>query len=173
MTYTRPIDFDSVPSLYTVLFAFHQHRPRSRLSPLLGRIAALTIYAGVCCYRQSSVVCLSVIADSPAKNRWTDPDVGPGVKWGGPEEPCVRWGSTSRHVNGQLFLRAKRGGKDMYGSKYTQSNSAGGADERVWCGCWLGCTRRGAYWRHLANTTKPSMWAGDAALCQTTLTICY
>jgi len=26
-----------------------------------------------------------------------------------------------------------------------------------------------AHWRHLADTTEPSMWSGDAALCQITL----
>jgi len=31
----------------------------------------------------------------------------------------------------------------------------------------------GAHWRHLANTTEPSMYGGDAALCQITLTTCY
>ena len=31
----------------------------------------------------------------------------------------------------------------------------------------------GAHWRHLANTTKPSVCCGDAALCQITLTTCY
>jgi len=30
----------------------------------------------------------------------------------------------------------------------------------------------GARWRHLANTTEPSMCGGDAALCQITLTTC-
>jgi len=30
-----------------------------------------------------------------------------------------------------------------------------------------------AHWRHLANTTKPSVGCGDAALCQITLTTCY
>jgi len=29
-----------------------------------------------------------------------------------------------------------------------------------------------AHWRHLANTTEPSMCGGDAALCQITLTTC-
>jgi len=27
----------------------------------------------------------------------------------------------------------------------------------------------GAHWRHLANTTEPSMFGGDEALCQITL----
>ena len=32
----------------------------------------------------------------------------------------------------------------------------------------------GAHWRHLANTTEPSMCGGDATLCQITLTTyCY
>jgi len=30
----------------------------------------------------------------------------------------------------------------------------------------------GADWRHLKNTTEPSMCGGDAALCQITLTTC-
>ena len=29
------------------------------------------------------------------------------------------------------------------------------------------------HWRHLANTTEPSVCCGDAALCQITLTTCY
>jgi len=31
---------------------------------------------------------------------------------------------------------------------------------------------QGAYWRHLANTTKLCMCIGDVALCQITSTIC-
>jgi len=31
----------------------------------------------------------------------------------------------------------------------------------------------GVHWRHLANTTEPSMCGGDAVLCQITLTTCY
>jgi len=30
-----------------------------------------------------------------------------------------------------------------------------------------------AHWRHLANTTEPSVCGGDAALCQITLTTCF
>ena len=30
----------------------------------------------------------------------------------------------------------------------------------------------GAHWRHLKNTTEPSMCGGNAALCQITLTTC-
>jgi len=32
---------------------------------------------------------------------------------------------------------------------------------------------QGAHWRHLKNTTEPSMCGGDAALCQITLTTCF
>jgi len=32
---------------------------------------------------------------------------------------------------------------------------------------------RGAYWRHLANTTEPSVCGDDAALCQITFTTCF
>jgi len=31
----------------------------------------------------------------------------------------------------------------------------------------------GAHWRHLANTIKPPVCCGDAALCQITLTTCH
>jgi len=31
----------------------------------------------------------------------------------------------------------------------------------------------GAHWRHLKNTTEPSLCGGDAALCQVTLTTCF
>jgi len=34
------------------------------------------------------------------------------------------------------------------------------------------CIRRGAHWRHLANTTETSMFGGNASLCQITLTTC-
>jgi len=31
----------------------------------------------------------------------------------------------------------------------------------------------GAYWRHLTNTTEPSVCCGDVTLCQITLTTCF
>jgi len=31
----------------------------------------------------------------------------------------------------------------------------------------------GAHWRNLVNTVEPPVCAGDAALCQTTLTTCF
>jgi len=31
----------------------------------------------------------------------------------------------------------------------------------------------GEHWRHLANTTEPSVFVGDAAFCQITLTAYY
>ena len=42
---------------------------------------------------------------------------------------------------------------------------------------WVGPRKRvlgaGAQWRHLANTSEPSMFDGNAAFCQITLTTCY
>jgi len=38
---------------------------------------------------------------------------------------------------------------------------------------FLGFYICGAHWRHTATTTEPSMYGGDAALCQITLTTCY
>jgi len=47
----------------------------------------------------------------------------------------------------------------------------------IWDDEWGGsrepCIRRGAHWRHLANTIEPSVCGGDMALCQITLTTCY
>ena len=37
----------------------------------------------------------------------------------------------------------------------------------------FGFVYMGAHWRHLANTTEPSMCGGNAALCQITVTNCY
>jgi len=36
----------------------------------------------------------------------------------------------------------------------------------------FGFLHMGSHWRHLANTSEPSMCGGDAALCQITLTTC-
>jgi len=46
-------------------------------------------------------------------------------------------------------------------------------------GMWTQVGRRkhvlggAAHWRHLANTIEPSMFGGDAALCQIVLTTCF
>ena len=37
----------------------------------------------------------------------------------------------------------------------------------VWCRC-----RLGAYWRHMANTSEPSVCSGNVASCKITLTSC-
>jgi len=34
------------------------------------------------------------------------------------------------------------------------------------------CPHGRAHWRHLENTTEPSVCSGDAVLCQITLTTC-
>jgi len=35
------------------------------------------------------------------------------------------------------------------------------------------CPHGRTHWRHLANTFEPSVFCGDAVLCQVTLTICF
>ena len=65
-----------------------------------------------------------------------------------------------------IFLN-QDGGRLMTGhvrSRHTQSDSAGdrtGTDGD-----------RGAYWHHLTNTIEPSVFGGDAALCQITFSTC-
>ena len=38
---------------------------------------------------------------------------------------------------------------------------------------FLSCYICGAHWSHPANTTEPSVYGSDAALCQITLTTCF
>jgi len=59
-------------------------------------------------------------------------------------------------------------------AQYTCPVMSGGtqSDSAVLCGCQMRCTRWGAHWRNMANTTEPSVCGDDAALCQITLTIC-
>jgi len=38
---------------------------------------------------------------------------------------------------------------------------------------WWAFIRCGSHWRHLANTTEPSVCGDNVALCQMTLTTCY
>jgi len=45
-----------------------------------------------CCYRPSSLVCLSICHSSETcKNGWTDRDAVWVVDSGGPKKPCIRW----------------------------------------------------------------------------------
>jgi len=53
-----------------------------------------------CCYRPSSVVCLSVGLSvchnsEPCKNGWTGQDDVSVEDSGGSNKPCIRWGSRS------------------------------------------------------------------------------
>ena len=43
---------------------------------------------------------------------------------------------------------------------------------RLWRKCALPCGHMWAHWRHVANTTEPSVCGGDAVLYQITLTTC-
>ena len=60
---------------------------------------------------------------------------------------------------------------DMLGGRYTQSDSARAEPIRYGCRFW--CTKWGANWRNLANTSEPSECGADAALCQIILTTCF
>ena len=65
----------------------------SSLSSSLGRMAVLLKLDVVSCYRQSSVVCLSVCHDhQPCTKGWTHQYVIRHVHSGGPKEPRIRWG---------------------------------------------------------------------------------
>jgi len=72
-------------------------------------LTTLTTYiAAVCCYRPSSVVCLSICwsachTSEPCKNGWTDRHTVWVEDSGGPREPCIRWGSRSPHGKRQFW----------------------------------------------------------------------
>jgi len=82
---------------------------------------------------------------------------------------CVLDGGPDPAYEGAI-LRAKRGWHraypDMSAGRHTQSDSAGGRTGRA-------VVDGNAHWRHLANTTEPSMYCDDVALCQIILTTCF
>ena len=47
---------------------------------------------------------------------------------------------------------------------------SGGSTGTVYMPIW--CTRWGGHWRHLANTTEPSVCGSNAAFCEIALTTC-
>jgi len=75
-----------------------------------------TYVDAACCYRPSSVVCLSVglsvswsvTRSEPCKNGWTDRDVLWVVDSDGPKKPCVRWGVQIPVGKGQFWGRKGR-----------------------------------------------------------------
>jgi len=109
----------------------------------------------------------------PCKNGKKDWDAVWDMDSGGPNELCITWGCRSPHVKVPFW------GQKWAGPGHAQacptvdilSDSAGGRTSTVQMP--IGCTRYGAHWRHLANTTEPSVCGGDAALCEITLTTCY
>ena len=96
---------------------------------LLGCIAAIANVDAVYCYRQSSVVCLSVCLSAghvhePCKNGGTDPDADWRIDSGGPKEPCIRWVQIQIPQGKGQFLVVVRPieteaaeGNDKWGSK--------------------------------------------------------
>jgi len=88
---------------------------------------------------------------------WSRCHLGCGCGWA---QGDIRWVSRSPHT--EALLRGKC-------SRYTQSYAPRGSTGTLQMP--FGCTRLGAYWRHLANTIEPSMCGSDVALY--TLTTCY
>jgi len=84
---------------------------------------------------------------------WTLVDPRNHVLDGGPD-PHMR----------RAILRAKRGQTrtclDMSGGRYIQNDSAGGRTSMMKMP--IGCTKWGAHWRHLVNTTELSVCDGMA-----------
>jgi len=70
------------------------------LQPFLGRIARTMYVDAVYCYRPSSLVCHT---SEPCKNGWTDRDAVWVMDLGGTNKPCIRWGFTSRDVEGKFW----------------------------------------------------------------------
>ena len=142
---------------------------------LLGRITVLYVNAAYC-YRVSSVVCLSVcrsVCRETCRNGWTDPGAVWVVDSGGPNEPCIKWGS--RSTCKAAILKGKGRpiltymDRELVKNGWTDRNAVRNVDLD---GPKETCVRWGAHWRHLANTTEPSMCCGGAACCQITLTTC-
>ena len=88
------------------------------------------------------------------------------VDLGGPKELPIRWGPDPLRQRGN-FEGKKSPAQDMPGhvqrSVYSKRLSRG--QYRYGVDASWGVPDWGAYWRHLANTVKPSMCSGIAALC--------
>jgi len=109
---------------------------------------ALTLTSWICACIQDTVV------DSGGLNETYILD--------GVQIPTCEWANLRGNWLAQDMPRNVLLGKIIY--------SAG--TEPVLCGCRLECFTN-ARWRHLANTTEPSVCGGDAALSEITLTACF
>jgi len=118
------------------------------------------------CYRPRSVVCrLSVCLSvchscEPCKNGWTDRD--------------AVWVEDYINLRFTYLLTRERGGPLQ---SIAVSCAITAAPMRcLWdlvsVGPKKACIRWSAHWRHLANTTEPSMCSDDAACCQIAFTTC-
>jgi len=81
---------------------------------------------------------VSVTIVSPAKQQ--------NVDFGGPKEPCIRWGSRSSHTKGQIWEPKEAGlwhARKCLCGRYTRNDSADGRIDtlRMPTGVyWMGCT---------------------------------
>jgi len=92
-----------------------------------------------------------------------------------PKNHCIRWGSRPPHVKEQFWWRKGAGHARICLACPLLSHPKGlskGQQHRcvVRCGWQLGCTKRGAHRRNLANTVEPSVCCGDGTSCQITFT---
>ena len=116
-------------------------------------------------------VCLSVCHyREPCKNEWTDQD----VVW---DVDTVRSRNNvlDKRTDEGTILRAKSGRPSTCRThqvvsilKAIQQGAA-----LVWYRRRLGCTRWGAHWCNLVNTTEPFVCGGEAALRQISMNTCY
>jgi len=110
----------------------------------------------------------------PCKNRWTDRDAVWVVDSGGPRNNVL---GVSRSSCEGAILRGK--GRPIVEYRDPLPWAVHKRLNRSSCCLGYGlelaqaCIRLGAHWRHLENTSEPSICGGNASFCQITLTTCY
>jgi len=162
----------------SVYGVYHWRHLKNTTEPsMCGGDAALCQITFTTCYvyRPSSVVCLSVCHDIASPAKTAEPIEMPfRMKTRVWVQGTVCWmGSISRHIREAIFTGKVADPTHAWTCstvdilKVTRQGA-----EPVRCGRRLGCTRWGAHWRNLANTTELSACVGNAALCQITLSTC-
>ena len=142
---------------------------------------------GVNCYRPSIVVCrsvcrsvciLSVTVVSLAKTAkpidWIRDSGGPRprnhVLDGGPDPPTRRGSFKGIGRGGRCNVQRLSDCDELWRNGWTDWDAVLDLDS---VGSRKHVLGGGAHWRHMANTTEPSMCGGDVACCQITLMTCY
>jgi len=107
--------------------------------------------------------------------KYTDQDAVWVRDLSGPKETCIIWGPDPPWEAAILMENGRPVVK--YSDSLPCAVKNGWTDrDAVWdldsSGPKEACIRRGSHWRHLTNTTEPSMCGGDATCCKITLTTC-